>query len=135
MSKSIQTTTAEPPVFCEYAGGPCDQKIDTADISDGLFLYSSSPEIIANTIEESIKKCQEINVKERWNSWKNLKVSGQIIFCEICKAIRYTKVIVADVTTLNFNLLFEIGFALGLTNRSVRSEIPAIFATKEYLMN
>ena len=54
---------------------------------------------------------------KRWITWKNLDVLGQIIFCEICKAIRYPDLVVADVTTLNFNLMFEIGFAirLGLT--------------------
>jgi nucleoside 2-deoxyribosyltransferase len=43
-----------------------------------------------------------------------MPVSGQLIFCQICKAQRFTKVAVVDVTTMNFNLLFEIGFALGL---------------------
>jgi nucleoside 2-deoxyribosyltransferase len=28
--------------------------------------------------------------------------------------MRYTDLVVADVTTLNFNLMFEIGFAIGL---------------------
>jgi hypothetical protein len=51
---------------------------------------------------------------KRWITWKNLEVPGQIIFCEICKAMRYTDFVVADVTTLNFNLMFEIGFAVGL---------------------
>jgi hypothetical protein len=41
--------------------------------------------------------------------------SGAVgIFCQICKAQRFTRVAVVDVTTMNFNLLFEIGFALGL---------------------
>src|SRR5207253_2613314 len=31
-----------------------------------------------------------------------------------CKAMRFTSSIVADVTTLNFNLMFEIGFTIGL---------------------
>ena len=47
-------------------------------------------------------------------TWRDLQTVGQIIFCEICKASRFAACIVADVTTLNFNLMFEIGFALGL---------------------
>jgi nucleoside 2-deoxyribosyltransferase len=43
-----------------------------------------------------------------------MPIGGQIIFCQICKAQRFTKVAVIDVTTMNFNLLFEIGYALGL---------------------
>ncbi|HUA09149.1 MAG TPA: hypothetical protein VMA98_07710, partial [Candidatus Acidoferrales bacterium] len=38
----------------------------------------------------------------------------RIIFCEICKAMRGARLVFADTTTLNFNLLFEIGFAIGL---------------------
>lgn len=41
-------------------------------------------------------------------------INGQLIFCQICKAQRFTKVAVVDVTTMNFNLMFEIGYALGL---------------------
>jgi hypothetical protein len=37
-----------------------------------------------------------------------------MIFCEICKRMRGATTIYADVTTLNFNLLFEIGYAIGL---------------------
>jgi hypothetical protein len=104
----------QPPTFCEYSAGACDQTADISNVSDGLFLYPSAPEIIAMTIEETIRKFQNTHPGERWNTWKDLGIAGQIIFCEICKAIRHTKVIIADVTSLNFNLLFEIGFSLGL---------------------
>lgn len=43
-----------------------------------------------------------------------MSIQGQLIFCQICKAQRFTKVAVVDVTTMNFNLMFEIGYALGL---------------------
>ncbi len=43
-----------------------------------------------------------------------MPINGQLIFCQICKAQRFTKVAVIDVTTMNFNLMFEIGYALGL---------------------
>ena len=44
----------------------------------------------------------------------NLAIPGQTIFCEICKTMRSSVTVVADVTTLNFNLLFEVGYSLGL---------------------
>jgi hypothetical protein len=55
-------------------------------------------------------------------TWKDMDIGGHIIFCEICKAIRGAATVFADVTTLNFNLLFEIGFCLGLgvTVRPIR---------------
>ncbi|MBM3142198.1 MAG: hypothetical protein FJ005_04005 [Chloroflexi bacterium] len=105
---------AEPPNFCEYAGAACDQTFGNPTMSDGLFAYPSEPEIIASTIEESIPKLRSQTEGRLWVSWKDLDTSGQIIFCKICTAFRFTKLVIADVTTLNFNLLFEIGYALGL---------------------
>jgi hypothetical protein len=103
-----------PPQYCQYADGPCDQKFDTSVHSDALFIFPNRPEAIADTIEDTVVELSRVVGKSRWITWKNLDIPGQIIFCEICKAIRFTKLVVADVTTLNFNLLFEIGFALGL---------------------
>lgn len=103
-----------PPKFCQYAEGECDQNFSTAISSDALFLYPSEPETMSATIENAITGLRRVAGKKKWISWHDLNVTGQIIFCEICKAIRFTRLVVADVTTLNFNLLFEIGFALGL---------------------
>src|SRR6266481_9240119 len=104
----------QPPSFCEYASGQCDQSFEYPFRSHGLFLYPSTPVIIANTIEAAVQEMGRVAGDKRWTSWKHLGIAGQIIFCEICKALRFTDVVVADVTTLNFNLLFEIGYALGL---------------------
>jgi len=104
----------QPPSFCEYAGGPCDQSFQGNLRSEALFLYPNEPQIIAATIEEAARLMTIAQGSKRWLTWKDLGISGQIIFCQICKAIRFTNFVVADVTTLNFNLLFEIGYAIGL---------------------
>lgn len=101
------------PSYCQYAGGACDQLFNSLPSSKGLFLYPSEPTQIASTIEASIVNLNSRS-SDNWSSWKNFGVAGQIIFCTICKNMRGAEFIVADVTTLNFNLLFEIGFALGL---------------------
>jgi len=103
-----------PPCFCEYADGSCDQDFAKVTVADGLFLYPSQPLVIARTIEEGAQKVSRMAPDKRWRSWKDLDVGGKIIFCEICKAMRFSKLIIADVSTLNFNLLFEIGYAFGL---------------------
>ena len=103
-----------PPTFCEYATGPCDQTFAGMVPSDVLFLYGHNPSSIAATIESAVEKLRTLSSARKWLTWQNLDVPGQIIFCEICKAMRFTGLVVADVTTLNFNLMFEIGFAIGL---------------------
>ncbi len=82
--------------------------------SSTLFLFGQYPPEISSTIESAVEKLRTMVSSKRWITWKDLDVPGQIIFCEICKAMRYTDMVVADVTTLNFNLMFEIGFAIGL---------------------
>jgi len=45
---------------------------------------------------------------------ESLNVGGSILFCSICKAIRTSRLLVANLTNLNFNVLFEVGYAIGL---------------------
>jgi hypothetical protein len=119
----IQSTLPllQPPRFCQYAAGPCDQHFETIDTSRGLFLYASRPPQIAATIAAAVSMLNE-RTEGRWLTWKDMDVGGRLIFCEICKTIRGTNTVFADVTTLNFNLLFEIGFCIGLgvTVRPIR---------------
>jgi hypothetical protein len=115
---SIQAPLAllpiSPPRFCEYAGGPCDQSFDDLSITDGFAVYASDPPFIADAIESAVKRIQQQQPSQRWLTWKDLSIPGQIVFCKICKALRSTRRIVADVTTLNPNVLFEIGYGIGL---------------------
>jgi len=108
-----------PPSFCQYANGPCDQDFENVTAAHATFLYASEPENIAGTIEAAIEQLRRSDRRSRWVSWKDLRSTGQIIFCTVCKSMRFSQCVISDVTTLNFNLLFEIGFALGL-------EVPVV---------
>ena len=103
-----------PPDYCEYSDGPCDQDFSDLGVCDGFFLYPSNPTAIASTIESAVQILQEKYPEKSWKLWKTLNIPGRVIFCEICKQARGSTCIIADVTTFNFNLLFEIGFSLGL---------------------
>lgn len=114
MFATQQNPVLRPPTFCEYAEGPCDQSFADLTTSDAFLLYPSEPSFISRTIEEALRILKIQGGQLQWASWRDLHISGQIIFCGICKALRTTRVAIADVTTLNFNVLFEIGYALGL---------------------
>lgn len=103
-----------PPTYCHYADGACNQNFVNTSQSTGVFLYPARPEPQANTIESAAKTLNLRNATQNWRTWREFETTGQIIFCAICKSMRYSGTIIADVTTLNFNLMFEIGFALGL---------------------
>ncbi len=103
-----------PPAFCQYAGGPCDQDFSKRVDANVFFLYPSDPTLIAGTVEAAIHTLRGLDPAKHWVTWKDLPIAGQIIYCEVCKTLRFSTTVVADVTTLNFNLLFEIGYAIGL---------------------
>ena len=107
------STIKEPPSFCQYAAGPCDQDFEDRQPLSGLVLYPSDPVAIASTIEATTDKLRA-RLPGHLVTWRDLRVTGKVIFCEICKGMRFANTIVADVTTLNLNLLFEIGYAIGL---------------------
>lgn len=102
------------PVFCEYAGGPCDQSFEGVSQTELFFLFPSQPAIISKTIEEGIRLIQSNAPDMRLMSWRAMGAIGNLVFCQVCKTLRFSSVAVTDVTTLNFNLMFEIGYAFGL---------------------
>jgi len=108
------STVLLPPDACPYASGPCEREFPSHGPGTIFFVYPSSPSQIAATIDAAIQALKSNTRSLPPLSWKQLPIHGQVIFCEICDAIRHASAVVADVTTLNFNLMFEIGFALGL---------------------
>lgn len=104
--------------FCEYKKGVCDD-LDSFDIqSNGFFIYPSVPTILSQTVSAAVRDLQKHSKVGAWRTWEDLSTTGQIIFCQICGAINSSKSVVANITTLNFNVLFEIGYAIGM-NKTV----------------
>src|SRR5690242_2956137 len=94
-----------PPAYCQYVEGPCDQTFGGTLATDALFLYPSQPPMIAGAIESAVERLTARDRTQSYLTWRDMQSDGRIIFCEICKRIRFTSTVVADVSTLNFNLL------------------------------
>jgi hypothetical protein len=52
--KVIQLDLREPPIYCQYASGPCDQEFSKEYASTGVFLYPSKPINVAIAIEGAV---------------------------------------------------------------------------------
>ncbi len=102
------------PKYCQYSLGACDQADADASYAGTFFIFPNDPPQISTSIQLAIEELRRQEDSRRWTSWKDLKIAGKLIFCEICKAIRNADLVIADITTLNFNVLFEIGYALGV---------------------
>ena len=82
-------------------------------IKSGFFAYGSSPAHCGEFIEEAIKQIHKSGQSVLIKSWKSMGISGKFIISEILGEIEKADFLCADLTGLNENVLFEIGFAIG----------------------
>ena len=104
-----------PGATCPYQHKPC-ASVHSGDIKplEMFFAYASEPQRRVDAIRGAIERIQdgsEIGCKIA--DWADLPIEGKMIFCTICEAIRNAKCVATDITDLNFNVLFELGFAIG----------------------
>jgi len=78
--------------------------------------YPSNPPAIAESIEEAIEKIKAGQVVDIV-SWKSINVGGRFIITSICEAIEENDLFICDLTTLNHNVLFELGYAIAHNKR------------------
>jgi len=87
-----------------------------ASLPQCFVAYPSSPPARAETVErciETISQSGVVNIK----GWKTLFPGGRPIISRIFEEIRACKCFVADLTGLNPNVLFELGYAVAHRKR------------------
>ncbi|ALM48946.1 hypothetical protein AMR72_08625 [Flavobacterium psychrophilum] len=77
----------------------------------GFFAYGSEYHSSGECIEEAILQINE-GGEVHISSWKELQVSGKFIISEVLKAIDKAYFFCCDLTGMNDNVLFELGYAL-----------------------
>jgi len=82
-------------------------------MKNGFFAYPSEPKYCGDTIEDFITKVNESHVGVvEIRSWIDLKISGRFIISEILTEIDNCDFFCVDLTGLNSNVLFELGYAI-----------------------
>lgn len=99
----------------------------------GFFAYASTPPDVGDTIESAVR---EVNRKQSAivvSTWRALDILGHFISEQITEKISGSDFLIADISTLNFNVTYEIGYAIGkgkrvlLTkNSSIKEATPTI---------
>jgi hypothetical protein len=86
----------------------------------GFFAYPSSPPMLPETVRaavEKINKTKQVHI----TTWEEARVGGKGIINEILKAIDASDFVVADLTGLNLNVLFEVGYSSVDTSKPATS--------------
>jgi len=78
--------------------------------------YPSEPPSLVETLEEAIRNMSRGHVVEI-DGWKSTSTGGKFIITAICKAINDRALFICDATTLNHNVLFELGYAIARRKR------------------
>jgi hypothetical protein len=77
----------------------------------GFFAYPSYPADLNETIDGAIELLNK-NSGLHVQSWKKMNVNGKFIINEILTEIDAADIFLCDLTYLNFNVLFELGYAI-----------------------
>lgn len=78
--------------------------------------YPSSPSSLVESIEEAINEINQGKVVHV-EGWELTSVGGKFIIAAICHSIEQKNVFICDLTNLNHNVLFELGFAISRNKR------------------
>jgi hypothetical protein len=81
-----------------------------------FFAYSSASAARAETLEKAIETIHGGQLVDAMG-WKRIAVGGRPVISAVCEEIKARNLFVADVTDLNPNVLFELGYAIAHRKR------------------
>lgn len=94
-------------------------------MSNVFYAYPSGYFLISETIDSAARNttiAKTVNVR----TWPQVDVAGRFIATDILQEIRHADSLVADVSYLNFNVTFEIGYAIGIGKPITITRLAAV---------
>jgi hypothetical protein len=79
--------------------------------------YPSTPQQVGQTIEAAVAMTAGLGSSTSFETWRQLDIPGRFIADAILDKINDAEFVVADITRLNFNVCFEVGYAIGKGKR------------------
>jgi hypothetical protein len=101
--------------------------------SIGFVAYASTPEMVGQTIETALQMYAARQGAGKFASWRENDIAGRFLVEPILEGIEASQCLVADVSTLNFNVTYEVGYAIGLGKRVILVRNKAIAADETEL--
>jgi len=94
--------------------------------NNGFVAYPSFPPELAGTIRDAVVRVNAGQGPLTFQTWEHNDVAGRPLTLPVMSGIEQTQVLVADVTRLNFNVTYEVGYAIGFQRRVVLVKHSAI---------
>jgi hypothetical protein len=99
---------------------------DVMPPSIGFVAYGSAPETVGETVEAALRTYAGLQASGRFASWRENDIAGRFLAEPILDNIAQSQCLVADITTLNFNVTFEVGYSIGIGKRVILVKNKAI---------
>jgi hypothetical protein len=82
-----------------------------------FFAYPAAPAQLGETIERALAQLRAMKDDLAITPWTALDIAGHFISDEVELKVEQVGFFVADITFLNFNVVYELGYAIGLGKR------------------
>jgi Cdc6-like AAA superfamily ATPase len=104
--------------FCQIRGGKCIGDIRPQNLKDNscFAAYPFDQATMENMEQLKVLLLERIGIELEL---PHTFFTGTIIFCKLCPYIRHCGITISEITTLNKNVIFEHGFALGVGSRGI----------------
>jgi nucleoside 2-deoxyribosyltransferase len=82
----------------------------TEPASEAFFAYAGYPALRAETMRAAASALSDRGVGAK--TWQALDISGRLVIRQVLQQIDNSRAVLADVSYLNSNVLFELGYAI-----------------------
>ncbi len=88
-----------------------------SEIKKGFYAYPSQYPPVVYPIQNAIHHINSSGYDIRVKDWQSMSVGGKFILDEVCAEIDDSDVFICDLTHINMNVLFELGYAIAQNKR------------------
>jgi hypothetical protein len=91
-----------------------------------FFAYPAVPKDIGETITVAAENSTRSTGSYRLTTWQETDIAGRFIADEVLNNINESACLAADITKLNFNVTYEVGYAIGAGRRLILTRNRAL---------
>jgi hypothetical protein len=99
----------------------------------GLVAYPAQPASIGTGIRQAVQGVHNERPSFALSTWEENDIAGRFVVGPILESIEQANILVADITRLNFNVVFEIGYAIGKRRRAFLIRNSAITGSDDII--